>query len=65
MPRQLGARGVLLLNASLTVRQARAASHQGKGWEVFTDEVLRVVNDKQERVVFILWGRVGSPETER
>jgi uracil-DNA glycosylase len=48
--------GVLLLNASLTVRQGRAASHQGKGWETFTDEVLKVVNDKPERVVFILWG---------
>jgi uracil-DNA glycosylase len=48
--------GVLLLNASLTVRRGRAASHQGKGWETFTDEVLRVVNDKPERVVFILWG---------
>jgi uracil-DNA glycosylase len=48
--------GVLLLNASLTVRQGRAASHQGKGWETFTDEVLRVVNAKPERVVFILWG---------
>jgi uracil-DNA glycosylase len=48
--------GVLLLNTSLTVRQGRAASHQGKGWETFTDEVLRAVNDKPERVVFILWG---------
>lgn len=48
--------GVLLLNASLTVRQGRAASHQGKGWETFTDEVLRAVNAKPERVVFILWG---------
>jgi uracil-DNA glycosylase len=48
--------GVLLLNASLTVRQGRAASHQGKGWETFTDEVLNAVNDKPERVVFILWG---------
>ncbi|HKY64890.1 MAG TPA: uracil-DNA glycosylase, partial [Acidimicrobiales bacterium] len=48
--------GVLLLNASLTVRAGKAASHQGKGWEVFTDEVLRAVNDKPERVVFILWG---------
>jgi uracil-DNA glycosylase len=48
--------GVLLLNASLTVRQGRAASHQGKGWETFTDEVLRTVNAKPERVVFILWG---------
>jgi uracil-DNA glycosylase len=48
--------GVLLLNASLTVRAGQAASHQGKGWETFTDEVLRVVNTKPERVVFILWG---------
>jgi len=48
--------GVLLLNASLTVRAGKAASHQGKGWEAFTDEVLRVVNTKPERVVFILWG---------
>jgi uracil-DNA glycosylase len=48
--------GVLLLNASLTVRAGRAASHQGKGWETFTDEVLRAVNEKHERVVFILWG---------
>jgi len=48
--------GVLLLNASLTVRQGRAASHQNKGWETFTDEVLKAVNDKPEWVVFILWG---------
>jgi uracil-DNA glycosylase len=47
---------VLLLNASLTVRAGKAASHQGKGWEIFTDEVLRTVNTKPERVVFILWG---------
>jgi uracil-DNA glycosylase len=49
-------RGVLLLNAVLTVRARQAASHAGKGWETFTDEVIRVVNAKQERVVFILWG---------
>lgn len=48
--------GVLLLNATLTVRAHRAASHQGKGWERFTDEVIRAVNAKPERVVFILWG---------
>ena len=48
--------GVLLLNATLTVRARQAASHQGKGWEVFTDEVLKAVNAKPERVVFILWG---------
>jgi uracil-DNA glycosylase len=48
--------GVLLLNATLTVRRGRAASHQGKGWETFTDEVLKAVSAKPERVVFILWG---------
>lgn len=48
--------GVLLLNATLTVRAHQAASHQGKGWETFTDQVIRAVNDKDERVVFVLWG---------
>ena len=48
--------GVLLLNTTLTVRARQAASHQRKGWETFTDRVLQVVNDKPERVVFILWG---------
>jgi uracil-DNA glycosylase len=48
--------GVLLLNAVLTVRAHEAASHQGKGWERFTDAVISAVSDKQERVVFILWG---------
>jgi uracil-DNA glycosylase len=47
---------VLLLNAVLSVRAGAAASHAGKGWETFTDEVIRVVNAKPERVVFILWG---------
>jgi uracil-DNA glycosylase len=48
--------GVLLLNATLTVRAGNAGSHQGKGWEVFTDEVIRAVDAKSEHVVFILWG---------
>ncbi len=48
--------GVLLLNAVLTVRAHQANSHQGKGWERFTDEVIRRVNAKPETVVFILWG---------
>ena len=48
--------GVLLLNTTLTVRAGQAASHHGKGWEVFTDQVIRVVNDKPESVVFILRG---------
>lgn len=48
--------GVLLLNAVLTVRSGQANSHQGKGWEQFTDSVLRSINRKPTRVVFILWG---------
>jgi len=48
--------GVLLLNATLTVRAGAAASHQGKGWERFTDQVLRAVNAKTSPVVFVLWG---------
>ncbi|MDQ1568993.1 MAG: uracil-DNA glycosylase [Actinomycetota bacterium] len=48
--------GVLLLNATLTVRAGQAASHQGKGWERFTDAVIEAVNRKPKRVVFILWG---------
>jgi uracil-DNA glycosylase len=48
--------GVLLLNAVLTVEAGRAGSHQGKGWERFTDAVIRLVNDQPQPVVFILWG---------
>ncbi|MGI9600287.1 MAG: uracil-DNA glycosylase [Acidimicrobiales bacterium] len=48
--------GVLLLNAVLTVRAHGAGSHQGKGWEHFTDQVIGAVNNKPDRVVFILWG---------
>jgi uracil-DNA glycosylase len=48
--------GVLLLNSVLTVEEARAASHQGKGWEQFTDAVIRAVNEDCEHVVFMLWG---------
>ncbi|MCB1002288.1 MAG: uracil-DNA glycosylase [Acidimicrobiales bacterium] len=48
--------GVLLLNTCLTVRGGAAGSHHGKGWERFTDQVLRAVNDKPDRVVFLLWG---------
>lgn len=48
--------GVLLLNSVLTVEMGRAASHQGKGWERFTDAVIRAVNEQEKPVVFILWG---------
>lgn len=49
-------RGVLLLNVTLTVREGVPGSHRGKGWETFTDEVIRAVDKKPNRVVFILWG---------
>ena len=48
--------GVLLLNSVLTVEMAQAASHQGRGWERFTDAIIRLVNAKAEPVVFLLWG---------
>lgn len=48
--------GVLLLNATLTVRAHLAASHQGKGWETFTDNVIKEVNDRCQNIVFLLWG---------
>lgn len=49
--------GVLLLNAVLTVRANEPHSHQGRGWEIFTDEVIRIISEKKEHVVFILWGK--------
>lgn len=48
--------GVLLLNATLTVRAHQAGSHQGKGWETFTDTVIKKLSEKKEGLVFILWG---------
>ncbi|MBR3296217.1 MAG: uracil-DNA glycosylase [Firmicutes bacterium] len=48
--------GVLLLNTVLTVRAHQANSHKGKGWEIFTDRVIQLVNEKEEPVVFLLWG---------
>lgn len=48
--------GVLLLNAVLTVRAGKAASHANKGWEEFTDATIRALNERDERVVFLLWG---------
>lgn len=61
MPRQgclqaWAEQGVLLLNATLTVEHAQAGSHQKKGWETFTDQAIKVVNDQCENVVFLLWG---------
>ncbi|GAB4243873.1 MAG: uracil-DNA glycosylase [Ekhidna sp.] len=48
--------GVLLLNATLTVRAKEAGSHQNKGWEEFTDAVLRLISEEKEHIVFLLWG---------
>jgi uracil-DNA glycosylase len=48
--------GVFLLNATLTVREQSPGSHQKKGWEEFTDAVIRVLNEEKEHLVFILWG---------
>lgn len=48
--------GVLLLNTALTVRAHEANSHKGKGWEVFTDNIIKLLNERQDPVIFILWG---------
>ena len=48
--------GVLLLNATLTVRAGQAGSHQGKGWETFTDAAIKVLSEQKEHIVFMLWG---------
>jgi len=49
--------GVLLLNSTLTVRAGEAGSHQKKGWETFTDTVIKAVSDQKENVIFMLWGK--------
>jgi uracil-DNA glycosylase len=56
--------GVLLLNATLTVRAHQAGSHQKKGWEQFTDSVIHLVADRMEHVVFILWGNYAISKGE-
>ena len=56
--------GVLLLNATLTVRENLAGSHQKKGWEQFTDAVISTINAKKEHVVFILWGNYAISKNE-
>jgi len=48
--------GILLLNATMTVRAHLAGSHQNKGWEQFTDAVIRIISDEKTNVVFLLWG---------
>ena len=51
------AQGVLLLNATLTVQGGAAGSHQGRGWELFTDAAIKALSEEREHLVFILWGR--------
>jgi uracil-DNA glycosylase len=52
-----GEQGVLLLNATLTVRANQPGSHQNKGWEIFTDTVIRKLSEEKEGLVFLLWGK--------
>ncbi len=49
--------GILMLNVVLTVREGQSNSHKNKGWENFTDEIIRLVSQKEEKVVFVLWGK--------
>lgn len=56
--------GVLLLNSVLTVEMTKAASHRGKGWEKFTDAVIRLVNAKTDPVVFMLWGNYAQKKAD-
>lgn len=56
--------GVLLLNASLTVRAGTPGSHQKKGWEEFTDQVIKTISDKKQGIIFILWGAFAQAKAE-
>ena len=56
--------GVLLLNATLTVRAHEAGSHQKKGWEDFTDAVIKSISEEKENVVFLLWGKFAESKTK-
>ena len=56
--------GVLMLNATLTVRAKQAGSHQKKGWEEFTDNVIRTLSEEKENLIFLLWGRFAQNKAE-
>lgn len=56
--------GVLLLNATLTVRAGTPGSHQKKGWEIFTDRVIKLLSDEKERCVFLLWGNYAKGKAD-
>jgi len=57
--------GVLLLNATLTVKAHSPGSHQNKGWEIFTDEVIRIIAEEKENIVFFLWGSYAQKKGAR
>ncbi|MCA9091574.1 MAG: uracil-DNA glycosylase [Planctomycetaceae bacterium] len=61
----LAKQGVLLLNATLTVEEHQAGSHQNKGWEEFTDEVIQRLSDEREGLVFLLWGKYAKDKGEK
>lgn len=56
--------GVLMLNATLTVRAKQAGSHQKKGWEEFTDNVIRTLSEEKENLIFLLWGRFAQKKAQ-
>ncbi|NQX96313.1 MAG: uracil-DNA glycosylase [Flavobacteriales bacterium] len=56
--------GVLLLNSTLTVQAHEAGSHQKKGWEIFTDSVIKKISDEKEKIVFILWGKFAQKKED-
>lgn len=58
-----GKQGVLLLNTVLTVRNGQAFSHRGQGWETFTDAIIEKLNEREQPVVFILWGKPAQTKT--
>ena len=58
------AQGVLLLNATLTVRRGQAGSHQGHGWETFTDAAIRALAQQREHLVFLLWGSYAAKKAQ-
>lgn len=60
----LASQGVLLLNTSLTVREHLANSHSNKGWEIFTDNAIKLLNEQDRPIVFILWGRNAISKTK-
>ena len=55
--------GVLLLNSTLTVREKKASSHQNKGWEQFTNSVIRKISKRKEKIIFLLWGKSAKEKT--